>query len=154
MPHKNGHAYSQCLRDLVLATPGSTQEVARKLQVSRSFVHRVRHRFERLGVNTPGSPGNPRVLPRLAGLEGALTDWLHAHPDTTLKQLCAWVESTHGVRVGQTTMWKTLGRLGLHTARKHQRGLPSCAALPHPPQAVPLLQRHAAEFTEITILLE
>ena len=154
MRHKNGHAYSQNLRDLVLATPGSTQEVARKLQVSRSFVHRVRSRFERLGVNTPGSPGNPQVLPRLTGLESALADRLHAHPETTLKQLCTWVESAHGVRVGQTTMWKTLGRLGLQTARKHRRGLPAHTALPYPPHAAPAPQRHTAEFAEITILQE
>ncbi|MBK4738607.1 winged helix-turn-helix domain-containing protein [Noviherbaspirillum pedocola] len=33
--------------------------------------------------------------------------------DLTLQQLCAWLHAEHGVRVGITTIWKTVGRLGL-----------------------------------------
>ncbi|RCV87244.1 winged helix-turn-helix domain-containing protein [Vreelandella rituensis] len=30
-----------------------------------------------------------------------------------MAQLCQWCETAHGRRVSLTTMWKTLGRLGL-----------------------------------------
>lgn len=33
--------------------------------------------------------------------------------DQTLSHLCDWVQREHDVRVGITTMWKTLARLGL-----------------------------------------
>ncbi|MFB8828756.1 winged helix-turn-helix domain-containing protein [Azotobacter sp. CWF10] len=36
-----------------------------------------------------------------------------AAPEQTLTQLCQWIEAEHGVRVSPTTLWKTLGRLGL-----------------------------------------
>ena len=38
---------------------------------------------------------------------------VQAAADQTLTQLCDWVQREHGVRVGITTMCKTLGRLGL-----------------------------------------
>jgi transposase len=39
--------------------------------------------------------------------------------DWTLQQLCDWVQTEHGIRVGVTTMWKTLARLGLSLKKSH-----------------------------------
>ncbi|GAB3467323.1 hypothetical protein GCM10027398_14580 [Azotobacter salinestris] len=44
-----------------------------------------------------------------------------AAPEQTLTQLCQWVEAEHGVRVSLTTLWKTLGRLGLTLKKSHSR---------------------------------
>ncbi|WP_225984862.1 winged helix-turn-helix domain-containing protein [Noviherbaspirillum aerium] len=42
-----------------------------------------------------------------------LIDQVNAVNDLTLKQLCAWLEAEHGIRVGTSTLWKTLARLNL-----------------------------------------
>jgi transposase len=60
--------------------------------------------------------------PKLSGLEQALAARVQAINDQTLEQLCQWVQATHGIRVGTTTMWKTLARLGLRL--KKRRSMP------------------------------
>jgi transposase len=42
-----------------------------------------------------------------------LIDKVNAVNDLTLKQLCAWLEAEHGMRVGISTLWKTLARLNI-----------------------------------------
>lgn len=51
--------------------------------------------------------------PKLTGLEQALIDKVEAVNDLTLKQLCDWLQNEHGMRVGVSTLWKTLARLGV-----------------------------------------
>lgn len=112
MVWQRGQAYGQDLRERVLAAEGSIHEVARRFAVSDSYVARVRSKRRRLGQDTPGAQCG-HVLPRLAGLELALGAQVQAQPDQTLAQLCGWVQREHSVRVGITTMWKTLSKLGL-----------------------------------------
>lgn len=107
-----GQAYGQDLRDRVLAAEGSIHEVAERFAVSDSYVARARSRRRRLGEVCAGAQRNHVPL-RLAGLEAALAAQVEAASDQTLAQLCDWVEREHGVRVGVTTMWKVLRRLGL-----------------------------------------
>ncbi len=72
---------------------------------------------------------------RLAGVEAALAAEVERRNDGTLAELCAWVEREHGVRVGLTTMWKTLARLGL-TLKKRPSTPASRTARTSPPRAV------------------
>ncbi|WP_061292143.1 winged helix-turn-helix domain-containing protein, partial [Azotobacter vinelandii] len=118
MGWRRGQAYGQDLRDRVLAAEGSIREVARRFAVSDSYMARARSRQQR-GQVSAGVQCN-HVPPRLQGLEGALTERVAAAPEQTLTQLCQWIEAEHGVRVSLTTMWKTLGRLGL-TLKKRPR---------------------------------
>ncbi|MFD2407983.1 IS630 family transposase [Azorhizophilus paspali] len=111
MGWRRGQAYGQDLRDRVLAAEGSIREVASRFAVSDSYVARARSR-QQLGQVSAGVQCN-HVPPRLQGLEGVLTERMAAAPEQTLTQLCQWIEAEHGVRVSLTTMWKTLGRLGL-----------------------------------------
>ncbi len=127
MGWQRGQAYGQDLRDRVLAAEGSIREVAQRFAVSDSYVARVRSRRRRLGQDTPGVQCNHVPL-RLAGLETALLAQVQAQPDCTLVQWCAWVQHEHGVRIGMTAMWKTLGRLGLSFKKK-----PSTPASKHAP---------------------
>ncbi|SFY33991.1 winged helix-turn-helix domain-containing protein, partial [Azotobacter vinelandii] len=122
MGWRRGQAYGQDLRDRVLAAEGSIREVARRFAVSDSYMARARSRQQR-GQVSAGVQCN-HVPPRLQGLEGALTERVAAAPEQTLTQLCQWIEAEHGVRVSLTTMWKTLGRLGL-TLKKRPRMQPS-----------------------------
>lgn len=107
-----GQAYGQDLRDRVLAAEGSIHAVAKRFAVSDSYVARARGKRRRFGEVSAGIQCN-HVPPRLAGLEPALAAQVEAAADQTLAQLCEWMQREHGVRVGITTMWKTLGRLGL-----------------------------------------
>ena len=111
MAWHRGRAYAQDLRDRVLAASGSIAEIARRLEVSTSYVVRARAR-QRLGEASPRAQRN-HVPPRLAAVEPALTAEIERRNEQTLAELCAWAEREHGVRVGITAMWKTLARLGL-----------------------------------------
>jgi transposase len=107
-----GQAYGQDLRDRVLRAEGSIREVAARFGVSHSYVSRARSRRRRLGEETPGVQCSHRLL-KLTGFEQVLIDKVNAVNDLTLKQLCAWLEAEHGMRVGISTLWKTLARLNL-----------------------------------------
>jgi transposase len=118
---RQGQAYGQDLRDRVLEASGTNAEVAFRFGVSESYVIRARSRRRRLGKDTAGAQHN-HVLPKLAGLEQALSAHVAAVPDLTLEQLCDWVKAVHGVQVGISTMWTTLARLGL--SLKKSRSMP------------------------------
>lgn len=117
MAWRLGQAYGQDLRDRVLEAEGTIHEVAERFAVSNSYVARARGKRRRLGDDAAGVQCN-HVPPRLAGLEPALAAQVAAAADLTLAQLCDWVQREHGVRVGITTMWKTLGRLGLSLKKR------------------------------------
>ena len=113
-----GQAYGQDLRDRVLNAKGSIREVAARFSVSKSYVARARSRRRRHGEDTPAMQCNHVPL-KLGGLEQALTIQVAAVNDWTLQQLCDWVQAEHGIRVGVSTMWKTLARLGLSLKKSH-----------------------------------
>ena len=118
MSWRNGQAYAQDLRDRVLAMPGVLREVAERFGVSQAYVCRARARREKLGQTSPGVQCNHRPL-RLAALEPALREQVGAAPAQTLRELCRWVRDTHGIEVGTTTMFNTLGRFGLTLKKNH-----------------------------------
>jgi transposase len=126
MAWHQGQAYGQDLRDRVLNAPGSIAEVAARFGVSKSYVARARSRRGRLGEDTPGVQCN-HVPSKLGALEQALVARVAVVNDQTLEQWCEWVQAAHGVRVGVTTMWKTLARLGLRL-KKRRRMQPSSSA--------------------------
>lgn len=117
MAWRLGQAYGQDLRDRVLMAEGTVHAVAERFAVSDSYVARARGKRRRLGDVSAGAQCN-HVPPRLAGLESALAAQVEAAADQTLAQLCGWVQREHGIRVGVTTMWKTLGRLGLSLKKR------------------------------------
>jgi transposase len=113
MGWRRGQAYSQDLRDRVLACPDLTLvEVATRFGVSPSYVSKVRARLLELGDATPG-PQHNHVPLRLAPLMDALRAHIEAKPDAKLREVRSWLEGTHGVRVSHPVMWKVLARLGL-----------------------------------------
>ena len=112
MAWHRGQAYGQDLRDRVLTAPGTMAAVAARFGVSPSYVCKARQRLQRLGERGPGQQRchMPRTLG--AAHEQALLAHLTQHNHATLTELCAWLQQTHGVRIGRTTMGKTLARLG------------------------------------------
>ena len=65
MSWRKGQSYGQDLRDRVLATTGSTGDVAARFEVSKSFVSRIRIRHSERGESTPGVQCN-HVPPKLS----------------------------------------------------------------------------------------
>lgn len=126
MNWRSGQAYGQDLRDRVLSADGSISQVARRFNVSESYVSRARSR-RRLGQDAAGVQCNHMPL-KLSGLEQALCAQVQAAPEQTLAQLCDWVRTAHGVQVSVTAMWKTLGRLGMSLKKR---------PLPPPNERVP-----------------
>jgi transposase len=59
------------------------------------------------------------VPTKLSGLEQVLAAQVAAVNDQTLKQLGQWLQAEHGIRVGVTTLWRTLARLGLILKKRH-----------------------------------
>jgi len=113
-----GQAYGQDLRDRVLNANGSIREVAARFGVSKSYVARARSRRRHKGEDAPGMQCNHVPL-KLSGLEQALANQVATVNDWTLQQLCEWVHAEHGLRIGVSTMWETLARLGLSLKKNH-----------------------------------
>ena len=112
MSWRRGPAYSQDLRDRILAAEGSARAVAAQFLVSVSYVVKARQRRERKGEVTPG-PQHSHAPRKLAGLHEVIADYAAAHTDATVEDFRAWLTAEHGVYASAGLMWNTLDRLGL-----------------------------------------
>jgi transposase len=133
MGWRSGQAYSQDLRDRVLAADGSARAVATRFGVSVSYVVKARQRRNCTGEITtrPQRSHTPRLL---AGLHDAILAYVGRHPDATLNELRTWLRDTHGIAASMGLMWNTLARLGL-TLKKRPCMPPSGGAPTSPPPA-------------------
>ena len=112
MAWRRGQAYSQDLRDRVLAAEGSARTVAAQFVVSVSYVVKVRQRRDRKGEVTPG-PQRSHAPRKLAAVHDAIVVYAAEHTDATIEEFRAWLTTEHGVYASAGLMWKTLDRLGL-----------------------------------------
>lgn len=133
MGWRRGRAYSQDLRDRVLASGDSARAVAARFGVSVSYVIKARQRRDRLGEHCAGRQVS-RTPAKLTGHDAVLREQVAQQPDATLAELCAWAHDALGVSVSVTAMWTRLRRLGL-TLKKRRSWPPS-----KPAQMLP---RHA-----------
>ena len=110
---RRGQAYSQHLRDRVLAMPELTaRQAAERFGVSPSYVVKARARLRDAGERE-ARPQCNHVPPRLAGHEQALGARVAAAPDATLDELQAWLAAEQAASVGRTALWKGLARMGV-----------------------------------------
>ena len=112
MGHRRGQAYSQDLRDRVLAAPGSAAVVSLRFGVSRSYVIKARQRRDRTGDPCAG-PQRSHTPAKLAGHDAALCARVRRAPDTTLAELVEWADAELGISVSIKAMWKRLKALNL-----------------------------------------
>ena len=134
MGWRRGRAYSQDLRDRILAAAGSARVVAAQFLVSVSYVVKVRQRRDRKGQATPG-PQHSHTPRKLAALHDKIAVYTAEHTDATIAELRAWLQAEHGTYASAGLMWNTLDRLGL-TLKKRRYGRPS--------KNVPMLPKPAA----------
>jgi len=124
---RRGQAYSQDLRDRVLAAVGEPiRSIAARLSVSPSYVSKVQSKARKTGEITAGAQCN-HIAPRLAPLYDALRARVAEQADATIAELRAWVAREHRVSVSHPVMWHTLARLGL-TLKKSGSARPNRTA--------------------------
>jgi transposase len=113
MAWRRGQAYSQDLRERVLAADGEPiREVAERLSVSPSYVVKVRARLRATGERA-ARPQRGQLTPRLLPFTAALRARLAEVPDAATGELQTWVAEECGVRVSYPVMWLAVARLGL-----------------------------------------
>jgi len=112
MAYRRGQAYSQDLRDRVLAAPGSAAIVGARFGVSRSYVIKARQRRDRQGELCAGAQRS-HTPAKLAGHDAALRQHVQSAPDTTLAELVQWASTELGICVSIKGMWKRLKALDL-----------------------------------------
>jgi transposase len=112
MGWRRGQAYSQDLRDRVLAAEGTAEVVSTRFGVSRSYVIKARQRRDRLGDASAG-PQWSHTPAKLAGHDAALCARVQSVPDATLAELVEWARTELDVCVSIKPMWKALRRLKL-----------------------------------------
>jgi transposase len=124
-------AYSIDLRQKILHAYerrlGSQRALADVFGVSLSFIEKVLRRYRTTGELGP-KPHAGGQTPRLdAAAQVLIRQRVHASPDATLEELCAYVADTTGVRVSLATMCRLGQRLDL--PRKKSRSTPASVIL-------------------------
>jgi transposase len=130
MMWRRGRAYSQDLRDRVLAHFDAGEpvcEIAAALCVSVSYVSKVLSRRAQTG-ELSARPQRCHIQPKLAGLYEAIQAEVRARPDATLAELRRWLAQTHAVSASNGLMHETLRKLGL-TLKKRRCTPPSKSVL-------------------------
>jgi transposase len=133
MAWRRGQAYSQDLRDRILAAEGGARSVAAQFLVSVSYVVKARQRRDRVGEMTPG-PQRSHTPRKLAALHEAIAAYAGRRTDATIAEFRTWLLEEHGTYVSMGLMWNTLDRLGL-TFKKRPSARPS--------RSVPILPKRA-----------
>ena len=137
MTWRRGMAYSQDLRDRVLAYSDAGErvgEIAAALCVSISYVSKVLSRRDQTGEMS-ARPQRCHVQPKLAGLYEAIQTEVKARPDATLAELRRWLAETHKVMASNGLMHSTLCKLGL-TLKKRRCTPPNRSVLMLPPRGL------------------
>ena len=137
-------SYSQDLRDRVLWALDRGERptaIARRLEVSRVWVYRVRERRQRTGQRTSLRIGGHRRS-RVAEKESVLRAWIEQEPGLSLAELCERLAG-QGVTIKIGALWHQLNKWNLtfkkNAARQRARsrgraaGAENLAAgAPHP----------------------
>ncbi len=107
-------AYSQDLRERVLRALERGErptEIARRFEVSRVWVYRVRDRLQQRGECSSYPIGGHRQS-RLAGREAVLRAWIQAEPELTLAEMQQRLRE-RGVVIKIGALWHQLNKWNL-----------------------------------------
>jgi transposase len=142
MSWRSGQAYSQDLRDRVLAAVDGglrVREAAPLFQVSISYIYKALERRALTGETKPSARGGLQRPPVLSGHEAALLAHLRANPDATLAELRRWLFETRRVSISVGALWNGLDRLGwtLKKSRSMRRSRSVPTSLQPAPRGVP-----------------
>ena len=108
------HSYSQDLRDRVLwalSRGEGPTSIARRLEISRVWVYRVRDREQKTGKRTSYQIGGHRRS-RVADLKSEICVWIESEPDLSLTELCERL-ARQGVVIKTGALWHQLNQWNL-----------------------------------------
>ncbi len=114
-------AYSMDLRKRVLAMCDAgrgTREVARVLNVSESWVRRLKQRRREEGIIGPRPSGGRRHGHFDPVRLDQLREWLRQHPDATLEWLLGRAEREMGLRCSVMAVCRAVKKLGWSLKKK------------------------------------
>jgi len=95
-----------------LEEDSSSLRIGRRFAVSPSFVRKLRLQVRLTGDPTPGkAPGKERLVK--GATEKRLRKLAEKRPDASLVELSKLLAQATDVSVSETTMWRSLRRLGL-----------------------------------------
>jgi transposase len=107
-------SYSQDLRDRVLwalQRGEGPASIARRLEVSRVWIYRVRDREQKTGKRTSYQIGGHRRS-RVAEMKAVLCTWIEQEPDLSLAELCERL-ARQGVSIKTGALWHQLNKWNL-----------------------------------------
>lgn len=129
------YAYSQDLRERVLRALERGErpaEIARRFEVSRFWVYRVRDRFEQEGQRHSLRQGGYRAS-RIAHMEDTIRGWIRTQADLTLAEVSERL-AKEGIAIKVPALWHQLNKWKLSfkknpaRQRARTRGRPASTA--------------------------
>lgn len=110
-------AYSVDLRQRILdayeAKEGSQRELAKRFKVSLSFVRDLMRHYREQKTVQPKPHGGGAVAKLGVAEQSLIAQWLQQQPDLLLRELCERIEQERSIKVGISTMWRTLEQMGI-----------------------------------------
>lgn len=125
MGWRQGQAYSQDLRDRVLAAVDGGMPVRQAgplFGVSLAYIYKALIRRRLTGSAAPSANRGHKPRALTPAQEAALKAHLAATPGVTLAQVQAWLLEAKGVRLGTTATWRAVRRLGFSFKKNPARG--------------------------------
>lgn len=115
-------SYSQDLRERVLRALERGErptDIARRFEVSREWIYKVRHRLHESGVRHSFQIGGHRVS-RLEPLKDAIHEWIAENVDMTLAEIVDRLQK-RGVVIKVPALWHQLNKWGLSYKKNSAR---------------------------------
>lgn len=100
----------------LLAAGWSPRQVAAEVGVSARTASRYRSRARQGQLAPLPIPGRARRISPVVAAQ--LSQYVHDHPQTTLREVAAWLATVHGIEVSLTTVSRTMHRLGFRRLRR------------------------------------
>lgn len=114
-------AYSIDLRQKIInayeAKEGSQRKLAKRFQVSLSFVKRLISRYRETGLVKPKSHGGGARAKITVSDLAQIKQLVEEQPDALLRELCERWQQKQGIRVSNSTMHRRLQQLRLTTKK-------------------------------------
>lgn len=114
--------YSQDLRSRVISAydskEGSQRQIARRFQVSLTFVRNLLKRYRETGSIKPKAYGGRGVIKIDNDGFSFITKMIDQKPDLTLGELCELLREESGVTVSKSTMYRYIQRLNITRKKK------------------------------------
>lgn len=105
------------LRERVAKAKGTSFEIAKRFDVSASWVRKLWRLLETTGSLLPGERGHrPRKVD--AEGEGLIREWIASQPDMTIPEVMARYLVERGISVSEPAMRRTLKRMGLSRKKR------------------------------------